>query len=87
MTGIPQNFVSLNMYVTVNVCTSSLLFFCSILLTTCCKLTFLEAALVACVDSRHELESTSVQGTNSRKQIQSIVRNGFEKQFTEKVNS
>lgn len=48
MRGIPKNLVPMHMHVIVNVCT--LLFFCSVLLTKCCKLILLEVALVACVD-------------------------------------
>lgn len=67
MIGIPKNLVPMNVYVIVNVCTSSLLLFCSVLLTKHCKLILLETALVAYVDPRHELGSTRVQGTSSRK--------------------
>lgn len=66
MIGIPNNLVPMNMYAVVNVCTSFLLFFCSVLLTECCKL-ILKAALFACVDPKHELGSTRVQRTSSRK--------------------
>lgn len=66
MIGIPNNLVPTNMFAIVNVCISFLLFFCSVLLTECCKL-ILEAAQFACADPKHELGSTRVQRTSSRK--------------------
>lgn len=62
MIGVTINLIVLCMCVIAKVCTSFLLFFCSILLVKCCKCIFLEAALVACVDPRHGVVSISVQG-------------------------